>query len=70
MKKNLRKMMAAICMWGLTLLASGLVVSTLTACSSDDEPTGNGVDDLAYEQFIPNIDNCYVHFLYFLSYSS
>lgn len=48
MKKNLLKMMTTICMWGVTLLASTLVVTTLSVCSSDEGPAGNGVDDLAY----------------------
>ena len=33
------------------LFVCGLVMGTLTACSSDDdEPSGNGIDDLAYLQ--------------------
>ena len=33
------------------LFACGLVMTALTACGSDDdEPTGNGIDDLAYLQ--------------------
>lgn len=50
-KKQFR-MSAAILSWRTMLLACGLVVTMLTACGSsdNDEPTGNGVDDLAYLQ--------------------
>lgn len=41
-------MMTGIFMWGVMLLACGLVITTLTACGHDDEPAANGIDDLAY----------------------
>ncbi|MBR3022122.1 MAG: hypothetical protein IKH59_07145 [Bacteroidaceae bacterium] len=47
MKKNLRTM-TGIFLWGMMLLAGGLVITTLTACGRDDDPAANGIDDLAY----------------------
>lgn len=44
-------MLTAFCSWGIMLLACGLVMTTMTACDGeDDEPSGNGIDDLAYLQ--------------------
>lgn len=52
MKKNLSRMLTAIFSCGALLLACGLMMTTMTACGSndDDESVGNGVDDLAYLQ--------------------
>ncbi len=40
--------MTGIFLWGMMLLAGGLVITTLTACGRDDDPAANGIDDLAY----------------------
>ena len=51
MKKNLSQMLTAIFSCGVMLLACGFMMTTMTACGSDDdEPAGNGIDDLAYLQ--------------------
>ena len=52
MKKNLSQMLTAIFSCGVLLLACGSMMTTMTACGSndDDEPAGNGIDDLAYLQ--------------------
>ena len=50
MKKKLSWMLTALCSWGIAFLACGLVVTTLSACGDDEEPSGNGIDDLAFLQ--------------------
>ena len=47
MKRN--KLATTVRLWGVLLLACSFL-NMLSACSGDDEPTGNGVDDLAYLQ--------------------
>lgn len=47
MKRN--KLATTVRLWGVLLLACSFL-TMLSACSGDDEPTGNGVDDLAYLQ--------------------
>lgn len=51
MKKKLSLMLTAILTWGAMVIACGLMTTAMTSCSSDnDEPSGNGIDDLAYLQ--------------------
>ena len=52
MKKKLSQMLTVVCSWGVLLLTCGFMITTMTACgnSDNDEPAGNGVDDLAYLQ--------------------
>lgn len=51
MKKKLSWMLAVLSAWGVMVFACGLMMTALTACSSDDdEPSGNGIDDLAFLQ--------------------
>jgi hypothetical protein len=49
MNKKQKWISTALFSWGVLFLVCGLVMTTLTACSNDDE-TGNGVDDLAFLQ--------------------
>ena len=50
MKKKLSWMLNAVYSLGVMFLACGIMTTTMTGCGSsdDDEPTGNGIDDLAY----------------------
>ena len=45
-------MKSKIYLWGVMLLACGLLMTTVVACGGDDDDAnpGNGVDDLAYLQ--------------------
>lgn len=48
MKKN--KLATTVRFWGVLPLICCSLIMSLSACSGDDEPSGNGIDDLAYLQ--------------------